>query len=145
MGHCVCKLQEPAVNGCVAADESSACFQVTARPLGVAGGFVASGRSPAFLVGEARLLHLHSAPAARVASPSSSSSAHAPSAVNDLPACGADLCSAADAPHSTAPSFQSLAAGAVTFGAARLLTENLLPFATVRSALLAAPKTSPPV
>ncbi len=68
-----------------------------------------------------------------------------PTASSDTPACSAELCSAANAPHSVAPEFAAWDAGAVTFGDARLLSERVARPTALRRALLGAPKTSPPV
>jgi hypothetical protein len=95
------------------------------------------------------VVHVHAASLARSearsAAPSKSRGAQAPSATSDTPTCAADLCSAANAPQSTAPNFESLDAGAIAFGDARLLSEHPAPFAALRRVLLGAPKTSPPV
>ena len=69
----------------------------------------------------------------------------APTAMGDTPSCSADRCSAANVPHGVAPEFESTDAGAVAFGAARLLSERAAWAAVSSRVLLGAPKTSPPV
>jgi hypothetical protein len=63
----------------------------------------------------------------------------------DTPSCGAELCPVANAPHASAPQIESLAAGVVTFGDARLLSECAACSSESQRLFLHAPKTSPPV
>jgi hypothetical protein len=68
-----------------------------------------------------------------------------PSATSGTPTCRADLCGAANIPHSVAPQFEAPDAGAVAFGEVRLLTGSREGSPAPRRVLRGAPKTSPPV
>ena len=63
---------------------------------------------------------------------------------NAAPSCIADLCQAANAPQSSAPQFEPLAAGSILFGDVRLLSERSRRTSESLLRLLSAPKTSPP-
>ena len=92
------------------------------------------------------VVHVHASAVRADTKPASKARGpQAPSASSDTPSCGAELCSAANAPHSVAPQFESLDAGPVAFGAARLLSERAACSAPPSRVLLGAPKTSPPV
>jgi len=63
----------------------------------------------------------------------------------DVPSCGAELCPVGTAPHGSAPRFELLAAGLITFGEARLLCKRAACSSESQRVFLSAPKTSPPV
>ena len=90
------------------------------------------------------VVHVHASAHAE-AKPAKVRGSQAPTATSDTPSCSADLCAAANVPHSVAPQFESRDAGAVAFGAARLLSERAACVAAPSRVLLGAPKTSPPV
>lgn len=92
------------------------------------------------------VVHVHASVARAETKPAAKvRGAQAPTATGETPSCGTEQCSAANAPHSVAPLFESLQAGAVAFGAARLLSEHAAHAAAPSRVLLGAPKTSPPV
>ena len=63
----------------------------------------------------------------------------------DTPACGAEVCPVANAPHGSAPRIELLAAGTTDFGEARLLCKRAACSTQSQRVLRSAPKTSPPV
>ena len=93
------------------------------------------------------VVHVHTAPLARAQAEAAPRlrGAGAPTVTSGSPACSADRCAAADAPHSAPPEFAAWDAGAVRFGDARLLRERAARSFALRVVLLGAPKTSPPV
>ncbi|HEY0463264.1 MAG TPA: hypothetical protein VGC79_03600 [Polyangiaceae bacterium] len=63
----------------------------------------------------------------------------------DTPSCGAELCPDGNAPASSAPRIELLAAGLIAFGDVRLLGERAAHSSDSLRLFLSAPKTSPPV
>jgi len=68
-----------------------------------------------------------------------------PALTSGVPTCGTELCPLADAAQSSAPRFESLAAGKIAFGDAQLLSERKARSTRSLRLFLSAPKTSPPV
>jgi len=92
------------------------------------------------------VVHVHASPRAEQRLQAKDVTPRTPTAApSDAPSCAADLCPDANAPRSSAPRFELLAAGLIAFGEAYLLSERAASSSNALRVFLSAPKTSPPV
>jgi hypothetical protein len=90
------------------------------------------------------VVHVHASARAEQAPRTKNALSRTTAIAADTPACGADLCPDANAPHGFAPRLEQLAAGMIAFGEARLLCKRAACSSESQRVFLSAPKTSPP-
>ena len=91
------------------------------------------------------VVHVHALSRAEQKPPTKRAASPASTLTTDSPICGAELCPVGNAQHGWAPRFELLAAGAITYGEARLLCKRAACSSESQRVFLSAPKTSPPV
>jgi len=91
------------------------------------------------------VVHVHAFSRSEARAQVKSAASRGPALTAAVPSCGAELCPVGSAQHGSAPRFEPLAAGVITFGEARLLGERAACASESRRVFLSAPKTSPPV
>jgi len=89
------------------------------------------------------VVHVHASAAAEKTRPKTAGP-RTTAVASDVPACAAERCPDANAPHGSAPQIELLAAGSIAFGQARLLAESTGFSSESLRVILSAPKTSPP-
>lgn len=91
------------------------------------------------------VVHVHASARAEQRSRAKAVAARTTAVTSDVPACAAELCPDANAPHDPAQRIESLFTGLIAFGGARLLSESAGASSESLRVILSAPKTSPPV